>query len=437
MAHHSAPSPAASTASGTTTIPNTPRSDHEPSGLLGEAQAHASSPRLGDDESYTGNQTHDLDTSSSSSGASRRRMADIQPTWPRKVDQTKTKALVCWQPDRRLENIFLDIHWAPRGKTGGAFFKLHTGLRFEGAPSSRRDGRVSAYIFIYPERIRQLSFDAQPQEKPFGANTTALSFEMHMPSALVLPKTYSGVGHEAEEVDRSLRELARQTSFTVYAALPRRKLPGAWVQQLCAAVTGQRLSTIAACANIANFYQGQGAQLLEGDSIPEPSPSRDKSLVQSKPPAYEDAGPSPPPAASTKGKKRRRRSSSASTREADVKPVDCAALESLLDARIDARLAAHMSDVAEMHAAHRAEVAELLSAHKSGIVELITALKTELADKLDDSETRVRDDVVDGLMELITDKVQEGLGDVEDRVMDKITSMPLQATLTFPGHHMY
>lgn len=424
---------------------------------MGEAQAHPSSPQLAEDKPFPGNQIDDFDTSSSSSGASRRRMADIQPTWPRKVDQTKTKALVCWQPDHRLESMFLDIHWAPRGKAGGAFFKLHTGLRFEGAPSSRRDGRVSAYIFIYPERIRQLSFDAQPQEKPFGANTIALSFEMHMPSALVLPKTYSGIGREAEEVDRSLRELARQTYFTVYAALPRRNLPEAWVQQLCAAITGQRLSTIAACANAANFYQGQGAQLLEGDNIPELGPSRNNGLVQSKPPAYEDTGPSPPPAASSqcsssnfqqafcshayapsaRGKKRRRRSSSASTREADVKPVDRAALESFLDAQIDARLAAHRSAITEMHAAHKAEVVELLSAHKAGIVELITALKTELADQLDDSEIRVREDVVDGLTELITDKVQEGLGDVEDRVMDKITSMPLQATLTFPEHHLY
>lgn len=108
-----------------------------------------------------------------------------------------------------------------------------------------------------------------------------------------------------------------------------------------------------------------------------------------------------------------------------------------MDARLYARLAAHKTKVAEMHAAHKAEVVELLSAHKSGIVELVTALKTELADKLDGSEARVRQDVVDGLAEFITEQVQDEMGGVEDRVMDKITSMRLQASLTFPEHPIY
>lgn len=118
-----------------------------------------------------------------------------------------------------------------------------------------------------------------------------------------------------------------------------------------------------------------------------------------------------------------------------------AAVEALLDARLDvrldARLTAHKMEVAEMHAVHKAEVVELLSAHKVGIVKLITALKTEFADRLDDSETKVKEGVVDGLAEYITEQVQEEMGGVEDRVMDKITSMRLQASLTFPEHPIY
>lgn len=298
MTNHSAPSPTASNASGTTTNPNTPRPEHEREDPLEREQPRANSPRLAQGESSSGNEADGLDSNSPSSDASRRRMYDIQPTWPRKVDKTKIRALACWQPSSSLENVFLDIHWAPRGNAGSAFFKLHTSLRLEGAHSSRRDGCVNAYLFIYPERVRQLSLDAQPRVTHFGANTIALTFEMSVPSALVLPKTYSGVNREAEEVMRSLRALARQMSFTVYAALPRRKIPVAWMQQLCAAVTGQRLSTIASCANLVNFYQGRGAQLLEGDSLPEPGADGNSDIAHSNPPAY-DAGSSPSPALSS------------------------------------------------------------------------------------------------------------------------------------------
>lgn len=117
--------------------------------------------------------------------------------------------------------------------------------------------------------------------------------------------------------------------------------------------------------------------------------------------------------------------------------MDRTAVEALLDARLDARLAAHKSQVAEIHAIHKAEVVELLSAHKCEVLELLTALKTEVAAKLDGSETRVRQEVVDGLTEFVGEKVREEMGEVEDRVMDKITSMRLQASLTFPDHPLY
>lgn len=293
MANYSAPSPIASTTSGTTTNPNTPRAELENQEAPEEGQVDATKLRLDKDAASPGGNEKVIEpySSPSSSDTSRRRAYDIQPTWPRKVDQTKTRALVCWQPANRLDNVFLDIHWAPRGNAGGAFFKLHTGLHLEGAPSARRDGRVSAYIFIYPERIRQLTFDAQPQELPFGSNTIALTFDMNKSSALVLPKTYRGFGRGAEDAMSALRGIAGQLNFTVYAALARRTFSVTWMRQLCTSITDQRLSTIAACANLVNFYQGRGAQVLEGDSSPE---HEDGDNVYPNPPAYEDAGPSPP-----------------------------------------------------------------------------------------------------------------------------------------------
>lgn len=294
MTDSSAPSPTASNASGTTTNPNTPRPEHEHEDPLEGDQAQGNSPRPAQGESIARDEADDISSLSPSSDASRQRTHDIQPTWPRKLDQTKTRALACWQSSCNLEDIFLDIHWTRRGNTGSAFFKLHTSLCLEGAPSSRRDGRVSAYVFIYPERVRRLSLDAQPQTMHFGADTVALTFDMSKPSALVLPKTYSRVKPEAEETMKSLRALARQLSFTVYAALPRRKFPVAWMQQLCSAATYQRLSTIASCANLVNLYQGRGAQMLEGNDLLEPDADGNSDIAHSNPPAYEDSGPRPP-----------------------------------------------------------------------------------------------------------------------------------------------
>lgn len=117
--------------------------------------------------------------------------------------------------------------------------------------------------------------------------------------------------------------------------------------------------------------------------------------------------------------------------------MDRAAVEALLNARLDTQQAEHMSRVAELRASHKAEVAELLSAHRREISQLLTALKTELSVKLEGSETRVRQDVVGGLADFVVEKIHEEMGDVEDRVMDKITSMPLQASLTFPDHPLY
>lgn len=283
----------ASNHSGTTTNPNTPRAEHEREESPVADTANPNISERHEDEAASVSEANRAGSTSPSTDASRRRLYDIQPTWPRKVDQTKIRARVCWQPASSLEQVFLDIHWNPRGNAGSAFFKLHTNLRLEGVQSSRRDGRVSVYVFIYPERIRELFLDADPQLSPFGTNTIALNFSMKMPSAILLPKAYAGVSLEAEEAMGSLVKLSKQMSFTVYASLPRRKIPVAWMQQLCDAVTGQRLSTIASCANVVNFYQGCGGQLLEGNSLSQPVAGASCDSAQAEPPAYDHDGPVP------------------------------------------------------------------------------------------------------------------------------------------------
>ncbi|POS80446.1 hypothetical protein DHEL01_v201145 [Diaporthe helianthi] len=423
MADPSAHSPTPSTCSGTTTVPNTPRpkhdSDHDHEHGSNGGRSNPSSPQSGRDKSVSRQDSTDpfgdedaVDAeSSTSSAASRRRLHNIQPTCFQKVE-TLTPALATWQSTHRLDNISLHLNWAPHDTSGSAFFKIQTALQFEDGLTARRDGRVSVFIFIYPERIDHLAFDLEPVEKPLGPDTVALAFEMNRAPALVVPHTYKCVGTSAEATMNSLRELATQLSFTVYTSLPRRKLSESRLRQLCTAVTDQKLSSIQACANTLRLYGGQGAQLLEGDELSKPTLN---------PPAYDDVGLHRSSLNTTttasKSQKRRRRSSSESASEHRSKiPTD---IKAWLDDRLDA---------------HKQEVIELLGRHRSQILHVLQDFKAELDDKLDAREEKL---VEDRLSDLVAAKVEEQMGEVEERVMESITSRPLQASLTFPDHCLY
>lgn len=94
-------------------------------------------------------------------------------------------------------------------------------------------------------------------------------------------------------------------------------------------------------------------------------------------------------------------------------------MEALLDDRLDA---------------HKREVAELLAYHRSQVLQILNDFKAKLDDKLDAREERL---VEDRLSDLVAGKVEEQMGEVEERVMESITSRPLQASLAFPDHYMY
>ncbi|PTB60671.1 hypothetical protein M431DRAFT_193068 [Trichoderma harzianum CBS 226.95] len=114
------------------------------------------------------------------------------------------------------------------------------------------------YVFVYPERIRRLSFTALPQHSPFGLPAIALTFELSRRPALVLPKTYTSLGQGAEEAGCSLRSLIQQLDFAVYASLPSRSLSSTWLQQFCNDITEQKYTTISSLVNLNILYQGQG-----------------------------------------------------------------------------------------------------------------------------------------------------------------------------------
>lgn len=413
-------SPAASTVSATSTNPNTPRSS--------ELQEENSQAHQGNVD--TGNQAVAVavDAAPSSPESSSPKNHDIQPTWPSKIDRTKIRAEVCWL-DQCIDNILLDIHWA--GQHSRAFLKLHTTLHLEGAPGASRNGLINAYIFIYPERIRQLSFISQPQYSPFGPPTIALTFDLSRPPALILPKTYTSFGPGAEDTMLSLRSLVQQTYFTLFASLPSRSLSSSWLQQFCQDITEHKLTTIASLANLKSLYQGHGAQVVEGDSPLEAVGNQGD--VAAPPtqelPAYE-ANPSFPP----RSTKRKRSYDESSAIGHDSKSTGVAAMQALIGDMLEAKLTAHEHRVGAMLSAHEHKVQEMLSAHLCKVNEQLAINNYHIADQIESVEERVRNDMVNELTDTINNKILEEMDGVQESVMEQITSMPLQAQLTFPNH---
>lgn len=198
---------------------------------------------------------------SSTSGDNR---YDIQPTWPKMIDLTKASAVATWK-DHRLSDLFLDLHWhTPSNK---AFFKLRAIIPLSRVPG-RRDGKTSVYVFIHPERIRQLSVELVSSETILGPEAVSLKFELDRPPVLVVPNTpYEPKNTAAKQFLEAFRAFASQSCFDVHAEIPRRKLSATRLQELCAVVSGQDVASLTAHANAARLYQGRGGQIIEGSTL--------------------------------------------------------------------------------------------------------------------------------------------------------------------------
>lgn len=265
-----------STASSSSTNPNTPRS-----ATPEECEAV---------KKHVVEARHSPESSSSSSPGGRGHA--IEPTWPRAIDETKVSAQAKWA-DKVLPNLLLDLHWHPTSCR--AFFKLRTWIPIPSPGGSRRrDARTTIYLFIYPERIKELSLDLNPANKMFGAETIVLRFEMDRPSALVLPTAqYEPVNRAGKDVMDGLRALAAQTSFSVFAKIQHRRLALKRIQQLCAAATGHGLASLAVHASTASLYEGRGGHVIDGDDLAEPA-SGAPPVTDEPPPHYSGPAELPP-----------------------------------------------------------------------------------------------------------------------------------------------
>lgn len=245
------------------TIPNTPRPESlEPAPVQDSADA-------------TG-----LPVSPSSSSSGDNNRYEFQPTWPKMIDITKSAAVATWK-DQRLSNLFLDLHWhLPSNK---AFFKLRAPISMTTAPG-RRDGKMSFYVFIYPERIRHLSTSDDSSERGPGAGNAILKFILDKPPALVVPNApYEPRDAAAEKALAMLRSLASQTCFDIHASILYRELSVARLQELCTMVSGQNIASLSAHATAARLYQGRGGHVIEGDTLKE---CKTPSVPDEPPPEY-------------------------------------------------------------------------------------------------------------------------------------------------------
>lgn len=426
--HTTSPSPP-SISSGTTTNPNTPRPNPEPDIEYDEHVAHTSG-QPGPDQSPTGHANientptgaHASPPSSpspksTSSGAPS--LGHIEPTWPKKIDLTKISALAAWEKGQSLPGLLFDIHWVP--SSNKAFFELRASVQLKHSPGRRRDGRTNIFIHIYPERIHQLSFEADPADKMLGQDTIALVFTLSRPPALVLPPTQCEPKNKPSgNILTSLFQLARQTSWTVYAAVPPRSLSAARIRKLCAAVSEPSAGSIAAFTSAATLYQGQGGKIIEGDSLaPGTAGSSDPTghEVHDDPPKYEESGSAPVYPGLDKGKKRLRRSNSPSTSHEQKLP-GAVGIEALLDSRLSA-LEQRFDDAL---AAHKKEMVKLVGQAEARIMDTLRKEIGEQSGELEDS---------------LDKRVKEEMAELEETVMRNISEAPLQATLTFPAHPWY
>lgn len=241
-----------------------------------KSRANPDQPGISEDDEHV----EALATSSTTSTGS------IQPTWPKPVDVdlVKAKAVAIWQDDIRLPDVLFDLHWHP--KSYNAFFKLRG--QVTDTTDDGRNVKLNIYLYIYPERIRQLSVDADsPDKMLLGAETRVLRFEMARPPALIIPKpTYIPKNEASKTVLDAFRRLAGQTRFAIYARIPRKKLAIKRMRELCTAAADCRLSSLTTRSSIANLYHGKGGHVIEGVSLTEAFSEPPPEYAELSQPAY-------------------------------------------------------------------------------------------------------------------------------------------------------
>lgn len=196
--------------------------------------------------------------------------------------------------------VTLDCHCRPLLQS--ASFRLRAPVLLKGL------GRkiTPLFMFIAPERIESLTFD---EARTINASDTVravmgecdivtLCFKLRQTSDLVVPTHGPPVPKKKVFWDLfdSLKDLSQQTEFLMH--LRRDDVPSKdEMVTFCKAVSGGKLITSAAHADIARLYDGKGGKLLQEEDLAVPA-----SAPLDTPPSYDELGPPPPAPPIEKGK---------------------------------------------------------------------------------------------------------------------------------------
>ncbi|KAK7702435.1 hypothetical protein SLS64_009727 [Diaporthe eres] len=281
-----------------------------------------------------------------------------------------------------------------------------------------RGGRAVFYIFIYPERIRELSLDTNPTTQPLGAKSLLLRFVLDRPPALVMPMTI-GDNENAKGLMDSCHRLAAQASFQLHVDMYGKRLTVKQLQQLCAAACGNGLSSSERHARTDTLYHGEGGRVVEGETL-EP------------PPLYSEPAAPEPAVISSSWKKRRRLDSPSpeSSTPDSTAPPSLKAMRALLDYS----LASFKQELKQ----------ELRQELKQAFDDSLAAHKQDVAEKLQETEARIVstvrsefDDHWADMEQSMMDRVREEMAEAQEDIMQNITEQQLTATLTFTHHPLY
>lgn len=162
------------------------------------------------------------------------------------------------------------------------------------------------FMFIAPERVESLTFDdfhtinvSDTVRAVMGeCDVVTLCFKLRQTGDLVVPPHAPLVPKKKVFWDLydSLKDLSKQTEFLMY--LRRDDVPSKdEMVTFCEAVSGGKLTTSAAHADIARLYDGKGGKVLQEEDLAVPA-----SAPLDTPPSYDDLGPPPPAPPIEKGK---------------------------------------------------------------------------------------------------------------------------------------
>lgn len=318
--------------------------------------------------------------------------------------------------DQCLSHLNLDLHYDARSSK--AFFKLRAAVALKSHPSSRN---TAVFLFVHPERIRALVLDDSPcaaEARMLGPETVCLHFELSRLPALVVPKESLAPRNQTSgNLLDSLRAVVQQSTFSVYAKIPCRRLPRQRLLALCGAASRNELRSIAAHSNASSLYAGAGGKIIEGDSLFRPdstavSEGRESAIepLVENPPSYDEVTPGPPPAVVPSSQKRRR----LSTPEPETVPLE------RLDRKYIEDICAHMID--NRLGQLRRDVAKQLQDLENHVIDYVDEqLILQRQEATEDLRLQTEDEYYGQKLDL-QNYVREEIEEAEGRILDHLST---------------